>query len=66
MTKLMVLNIAAAIIVCYYTIGGVRVLHPSRGIYIKVVRYKDGHTEQSKVCVNEKQINHAKEGKETE
>ena len=37
--------------VCYYTIGGVRVLQPSRGIYIKVVRYKDGHTEQSKVCV---------------
>ena len=52
--------------VCYYTIGGVRVLHPARGIYIKVVRYKDGHTEQSKVCVNEKQIDHAKEGKETE
>jgi hypothetical protein len=35
-------------------------------IRIIVVRYKDGHTEQSKVCVNEKQINHAKEGKETE
>ena len=37
--------------ICYYTISGVRVLHPARGIYIKVVRYEDGHTEQSKVCV---------------
>ena len=35
-------------------------------IRIIVVRYKDGHTEQSKVCVNEKQTDHAKEGKETE
>ena len=37
--------------ICYYTISGGRVLHPARGIYIKVVRYEDGHTEQSKVCV---------------
>ena len=37
--------------VCYYTVSGVCVLRPERGIYIKVVRYKDGHTEQSKVCV---------------
>ena len=37
--------------VSYYTISGVRVLHPARGVHIKVVRYKDGHTVQSKVCV---------------
>lgn len=37
--------------VSYYTISGMRVFHPARGIHIKVVRYKDGHTEQSKVCV---------------
>ena len=33
----------------YYTISGVRVLRPARGVHIKVVRYKDGHTEQS-IC----------------
>ena len=37
--------------VSYYNINGVRVLRPTRGVNVKVVRYKDGHTEQCKVCV---------------
>ena len=37
--------------VSYYNISGIRVLRPAWGVHIKVVRYKDGHTEQSKVCV---------------
>ena len=37
--------------VSYYSISGIRVLHPQGGVYIKVVRYKDGHTAQSKVLI---------------
>ncbi|MBR2235223.1 MAG: lamin tail domain-containing protein [Prevotella sp.] len=37
--------------ISYYTISGSRVHHPAGGIYIRVLRYKDGHTEQRKVCV---------------
>ncbi len=35
---------------CYYTISGIRILNPLKGVYIKVVRYKNGHSLQSKVC----------------
>jgi len=34
----------------YYTISGIRTLKPQNGIYIKVVRYKNGQQE-SKACM---------------
>ncbi|MBQ7526175.1 MAG: hypothetical protein IJT11_00410, partial [Bacteroidaceae bacterium] len=34
----------------YYTISGIRTLKPQNGIYIKVVRYKNGQQE-SKACI---------------
>jgi hypothetical protein len=33
----------------YYTVSGILTVRPSAGIYIKVVRYKNGKTNQSKV-----------------
>ena len=33
----------------YYTISGIRVLKPQSGIYIKVVRYKNGQKQKTKV-----------------
>jgi hypothetical protein len=33
----------------YYTVSGILTVRPSYGIYIKVVRYKNGKTNQSKV-----------------
>ncbi|MBQ9363145.1 MAG: lamin tail domain-containing protein [Bacteroidaceae bacterium] len=39
--------------ICYYTISGIRTLSPTwRGIYIKVVLYKNGQHRQGKVCIN--------------
>jgi len=35
--------------VSYYTISGIRILRPQHGIYIMVVRYKNG-LQESKVC----------------
>ena len=34
----------------YYTISGIRILKPQNGIYIKVVRYKNG-LQRSKACI---------------
>ena len=36
---------------CYYTISGIKVLHPTEGIYIEEVRYKNGNVLHRKVSI---------------
>ena len=37
--------------VSYYSVSGLRVSTPASGVYIKVVRYRNGQTETLKVCL---------------